>query len=423
MPGSDAPETPTPAPSSSRSRWLWVWAIIGALAIGAAFLGGTLVRSPWEQAVANSQTKPAVTAKVEIRQVSGEVVALKGTVKLGTELEVSSAPAEGARAVVTAAHAKVGATVKPGDVLAEVSGRPLIALALPFPLYRDLNPGAKGPDVKAVQQALAALGLFHGTADGDYGEATAGAVKRLYERTGATSPTPPVEATTALGDAQKAVTSAKDADPAARSEAQQQLNKARLATATPLPLAEVVSINADGATVVRATPAGTVLDGESATVVVLRSGQPQVVVRAGVDQVADFPVGTAVTLTSIDGGTSGTGKVAQVGEYRDAGGDDGAQLPGRDVTIAIDSSATFSDDSEVLIRPATTKAGEEGLAVPLVAVRSDSTAEYVLRLPASGDTKKAVRVPVKVVVTGDGYALLAPGAVKEGDTVLVSAGT
>ena len=54
-----------------------------------------------------------------------------------------------------------------GDVLVEVTGRPVIALTGPLPAYRDLVVGDIGPDVAQLEQALAAIGFDPGEPDDD----------------------------------------------------------------------------------------------------------------------------------------------------------------------------------------------------------------------------------------------------------------
>ena len=65
----------------------------------------------------------------------------------------------------------------------------VIALAGQFALYRDLYLGARGDDVRMVQQALADLGYDVGV-DGELGAGTADAVRDLYRRGKGTSSHP-----------------------------------------------------------------------------------------------------------------------------------------------------------------------------------------------------------------------------------------
>ncbi|GAA1108755.1 peptidoglycan-binding domain-containing protein [Nocardiopsis metallicus] len=83
---------------------------------------------------------------------------------------------------VTSTECSAGASLASGEAVAEIDGEPVLALATSAPPYRDLAPGARGPDVAALQSELARLG--HDTAeDGTYGEGTATAV-RAFQRDG-----------------------------------------------------------------------------------------------------------------------------------------------------------------------------------------------------------------------------------------------
>jgi peptidoglycan hydrolase-like protein with peptidoglycan-binding domain len=64
-----------------------------------------------------------------------------------------------------------------------VDARPIVALAAPIPLFRDLRLGDEGEDVSALRQALRYLG-FDVDAAGSYNQAVANAVKQLQRTTG-----------------------------------------------------------------------------------------------------------------------------------------------------------------------------------------------------------------------------------------------
>jgi len=98
------------------------------------------------------------------------VVYLTGTVGGATTQLVTRAPA-------------AGATVRSGDRLLEVSGRPVFLLPGQVPMYRTLADGLKGDDVKQVQQALTALG-YGRLVSGVFDAATQTQVKRWYEHAG-----------------------------------------------------------------------------------------------------------------------------------------------------------------------------------------------------------------------------------------------
>ncbi|MGW3419594.1 efflux RND transporter periplasmic adaptor subunit [Streptomyces phaeochromogenes] len=79
---------------------------------------------------------------------------------------------------------KLGATIEQGQNALKADGRPIPLIHGDTPLYRELRAGTKGPDVAEVERALAALGYTGFTADEEYSDKTAAAVKRWQKRLG-----------------------------------------------------------------------------------------------------------------------------------------------------------------------------------------------------------------------------------------------
>ncbi|MEU8216061.1 hypothetical protein AB0C47_09865 [Micromonospora taraxaci] len=133
---------------------------------------------------------------------------LDGVVEARVSADVigPAAVAGATRLVVTDAPVRVGDKIDAGDVIVEISGRPVIVLPGRFPAYRDLAPGDAGPDVRQLQ---AALGIRYGTpVTGAFDERTERDLRRLYQRAGyraayrATKPVPtdqPAEVSPAEG--------------------------------------------------------------------------------------------------------------------------------------------------------------------------------------------------------------------------------
>ncbi|MET9463424.1 peptidoglycan-binding domain-containing protein [Streptomyces sp. NPDC006544] len=197
-----------------------VLGVVGGAALMAVggLLTTTWVRSP-AQVVADTAppAQGALTAEVE-RRVLAETVVMRGTVVADQSVSVSpqgirtpgSDGAGAGAAVVTKLPLKAGDPVRAGQLLAEVSGRPVFALHGGLPMYRDLKPGATGDDVAQLQQALRELGHDTGAdATGVFGSGTKAALAARYHAVGY-APLPAVaDGGTSLKAAREAVRSAQ----------------------------------------------------------------------------------------------------------------------------------------------------------------------------------------------------------------------
>ncbi|MFD9411100.1 peptidoglycan-binding protein [Streptomyces sp. NPDC059989] len=213
---SSAPASAAEADRSglARGRRVVLGVVAGAalMAVG-GLLATAVVKSPAQVA---AETGPPVqgplTAEVE-RRVLAQTVVMRGTVVADQSIEVSPQPRSGEGAgtpVVTKLPLKAGDAVAAGQLLAEVSGRPVFTLKGTLPVYRDLKPGATGDDVAQLQQALRELG--HGTGSdpkGFFGPGTKAALAARYRAIGY-DPLPAVaDGGEALKAAREAVRSAE----------------------------------------------------------------------------------------------------------------------------------------------------------------------------------------------------------------------
>jgi Putative peptidoglycan binding domain len=248
-----------------------VLAVVAAIAVLSAVVGwvaGQQIRSPAEIAAEKQAPEPSlITVSVESRVLSQNVV-VRGTVKASDATEVKVASASGT-SVISRLPLEAGAAVNEGDVVVEVSGRPVIALQGTLPAFRNLIPTLEGPDVKQLEEALTRLGYKPGTVDGRYDAATASAVAALYRDAGYS---PPGDAA-ADREAVKSATDAVTAQQAAVSAARKALDdaKAPLKQSTKLGLDQSVTsaqstldkAKADSLSA-RAAAAKAVTDGEKA---------------------------------------------------------------------------------------------------------------------------------------------------------------
>lgn len=164
------------------------------LAAGAALLTGALVwaafgigQTPGQLAADAKPPHPSVvTARVEERQL-GESVALSGTF-VANQSTASSIDASLDQPVVTALRTTVGAAVNEGDVVAEVSGRPVIVLRGDVPVYRTLASGSTGRDVSMFQASLGRILGREIPGTGTFDAATRRALHDLYQLRGYDDP-------------------------------------------------------------------------------------------------------------------------------------------------------------------------------------------------------------------------------------------
>ena len=185
------------------------------LLTGAGIAASFVVKSP-AQAAADAKPPPedVLTAPVEKRVLKDSVI-LRGSVVAGQSVDVmpTGSGGEGTTgAVITKAPKPVGTEVKAGQVLVEISGRPVFALKGRVPVYRDLKPGSTGDDVTQLQSALSALGHgVGGDARGTFGSGTKNALTSFYESIGYNPVSAQEDGASAVQAAQDAVTAAERA--------------------------------------------------------------------------------------------------------------------------------------------------------------------------------------------------------------------
>jgi peptidoglycan hydrolase-like protein with peptidoglycan-binding domain len=80
----------------------------------------------------------------------------------------------------------VGSTVQRGQALYRTDNTPVVLLYGAMPSYRNLTVGDEGPDVKQLEENLAALGYTGFTVDETYSSSTASAVKKWQDDLGLT---------------------------------------------------------------------------------------------------------------------------------------------------------------------------------------------------------------------------------------------
>ncbi len=200
------------------TRTIWIMAVVAVVSLGAGILLSKLIVSPSE-AAANAAAPPAgpITVPVERRALANDVI-MRGDAIYEDPVAVTVETGDiGGPAVVTGQVPEVGIDIAAGEVVLEVTGRPVILLTGELPVYRTLRAGASGPDVAQLKTALVALGIDPGNAESNiYDAATAAAVRELYARVGYPAPSVGEEAEGALEAAREMVSSAEEALAAAQ---------------------------------------------------------------------------------------------------------------------------------------------------------------------------------------------------------------
>ncbi|MFW0773850.1 peptidoglycan-binding protein [Paenarthrobacter nitroguajacolicus] len=361
-------------------RW---WLLPAASLAVLAALGGAY----WVGASTAAGTAPVpslavavpVSAAVERRAVVKQVV-LSGKVVPGAESALRASPAAGVdRLVVTEAAKEVGSPVVPGELLAVVSGRPLLVLPSSVPLYRDINPSDSGPDVKALQGVLASFG-YACTTTGTFDPATQQALASWYKASGFKAPAPLPQETTAN-------TAPKNSPDA--------MFRWR----------EFVQIPGDTGTVASIAGAGSIL-AEDGIVARVRVADDTFIARADVVQSESFVVGAPVTVRA--GSTVLDTTVVQVSAFLE-GDQSKNEIPGKDITVALPPGTQgFAAGQSVTMTAGSAVA--ESLAVPLIAIRQDGGIPYLL---IEGNSELIERnsgprrLEVKVTAQVDGWAAIA----------------
>ncbi|WP_291380897.1 peptidoglycan-binding protein [Demequina sp.] len=159
-----------------------VFAISALAMLAVGWFGATLFVSPDQRAADAAAPSASVLTAPVIREDLVQTTSGGARVQVARTDDIDIPLAVGS-GVVTASPLSPGDSVGECSEALEIDGRPLVVIVGQFPFYRDLALGDTGPDVSQLQRALRRCGSTI-RVDGDYGPATAGAVKVLYSRLG-----------------------------------------------------------------------------------------------------------------------------------------------------------------------------------------------------------------------------------------------
>ncbi|MFF3072982.1 peptidoglycan-binding protein [Kitasatospora sp. NPDC057936] len=205
----DVADPPAGPSRGARRRRVLVGVAVAAALVAVGGLGAAaFVKSPAERAARTAPPPESLLTAPVVSQVLTRSVTARAVVYPPAQYDVvpSAASPEITRLFVSKLGVRTGDTAAAGRLLAEVSGQPLFALPGPVPAYRDVKPGATGPDVAELQDALSGLGHPIGDDDkGTFGPGTAAAVTAFYRGLGYPVPTTGATTQQAVDTAQKAV--------------------------------------------------------------------------------------------------------------------------------------------------------------------------------------------------------------------------
>ncbi|MER7809948.1 peptidoglycan-binding protein [Streptomyces sp900116325] len=456
---------------SSRPRQLGIIVAAVALVGVGGWFAGSQMQSPADAAAAHQAPKAGpVTAAVERRSLTASVVA-QGAVEFASPRSLLLAgpvgPPDGGSGAsgstddvvqrVTKAPV-AGSEVKEGDVLMQVSGRPVLVLRGSVPMYRTLGPGTSGDDVKQLEQALARLGFNSGGTNGAYGQGDAAAVSRWYRSKGFHAQEPGVADKQQLGTLEAAVTSAQQALLAARNPgsgsggsgsgtggesgrlqlkaAQQQLDAANAALlafqagyGTKVPAGEVVFLPDLPARLDKVSvkigdtpsgPVGTVTSSKVVVQAVVPSNDAKLLHKGMTAQV-ETPDGKKVEGELVALGGDVPKNDAASGETpagTSGGGGDDASTP-VPVQISVPSgelTKNANGSAKVTIKVGASDG--DVLTVPVAALHTSADGQAKVQVLRGG---KVVDVAVKAGLSAEGQVEVTPSgdALKEGDQVVV----
>ncbi|MEX0846308.1 MAG: hypothetical protein WD023_00885 [Ilumatobacteraceae bacterium] len=201
--------------SASGSRRTKMAIGVVVIAVGAAAIGvvaGRQLQSPADAAAeAEAPEASRITVPVEKRTLVSRLIA-NGDVQYTEPTNLRLAGAVGASGGATQIVTKAPEPNTPlaeGDVVMEVSGRPVFVFQGALPTYRPLEPGSTGPDVLQLEEALTRLGTFGGTPDTTYDGGTESAIDLFYTNAGYASEGPTDDQRVRLRAAEKAVSDAR----------------------------------------------------------------------------------------------------------------------------------------------------------------------------------------------------------------------
>jgi HlyD family secretion protein len=166
---------------------------LGGLAIGVLAMSATglataaLIQSPAQVAARSAAPLPSVITAVARWEVLRNAITTQGIVRAARTVYVT-ASAPYSTLTVTRMPVKAGDRVRPGRVITEIDGRPVLLLGGRLPAFRNLHEGDTGPDVRQLQVDLEHAGYADFDPPGVFGPSTSLALYLFYAHLGYQAP-------------------------------------------------------------------------------------------------------------------------------------------------------------------------------------------------------------------------------------------
>ncbi|MEU0103569.1 peptidoglycan-binding protein [Streptomyces sp. NPDC006267] len=369
-----------------------------------------LIKSPAQVAAETAAPAPDVLTAPVVQKVLAQSVVTRGKVTASqrTEIAITGTPKDAGRSVVTKVVAEPGQMPRFGQVLVEVSGRPIFILQGRLPAYRDLMRGKSGPDVSQLQRALAGIGYpSSGDTPGVFGPGTEQAVVRFYRAIGYT----PVTLESEVPDQPQGVQ-----DPPRKQEPEDRLT----GRSSVVPLSEVAFI---GSSTPRIDVVGARVGSEAeGTLLSVTSGTLMIDGSVASYEKGLVRAGQRVQILAEATGRQATGTVTAVAKVPTKAQEGEPEQNGETYAVRIKPSKNLpADFNGADVRLTIVAASSEGkvLAVPSSAISAGADGLTAVTVRTGS---KERRIAVQVGMTGDGYVQVTPEGSEplvQGDRVVV----
>jgi hypothetical protein len=379
-------------------RFFLAGVAVGVIAMSAAGLAAArLIETPSQLAARTAAPATSVITGIARLRVLRDPIMLSGLIRPGRTTIVRAA-SPFSKITVTKMPVGRGSRIRPGHVLAELDGRPVLLLRGRLAAFRDLHEGDTGPDVTQLQKALTDLGYGNYDPPGFFGWYTSEDLLLLYQHLGYSAPMyrPPTR---------------KHRQPAAVPTAY-------------LPMSEISYIPATSALVISASArAGTVLR-RGQVLLRLATGNPYVTSIVPAREVGQARVGLHAQFASALPQLSAAGVIAKITEIPAYAGHSPGHPMYQVVVISRRPIPVGLVGTKVRLTLWAPVTSVPVLTVPLAGVFTGRPGRppYVVRIAADGRHQV---VPVHTGLTADGLVAvsgLRPGSLNPATRVLIGVG-